>query len=70
MVDHAQQLADRIWQRYDRKQRLIRYAVLFATLMMLVSAMMGVQSVKRIYAHAIDEKYRFFSYGDASLLLR
>jgi len=41
-----------------------------STLMMLVSAMMGVQSVKRIYAHAIDEKYRFFSYGDASLLLR
>lgn len=41
-----------------------------STLMMLVSAMMGVQTVKRIYAHAIDEKYRFFSYGDASLLLR
>ncbi len=38
MVDHAQQLADRIWQRYDRKQRLIRYAVLLATLMLVVWA--------------------------------
>ncbi len=40
-----------------------------STLMMLVSAMMGVDDVKRIYAHAINQKYRFFSYGDASLLI-
>ncbi len=40
-----------------------------STLMMLVSALMGVQQVKDIYAHAIAEKYRFFSYGDSSLLL-
>ena len=40
-----------------------------STLMMLVSALMGVQQVKDIYAHAIVEKYRFFSYGDSSLLL-
>ena len=40
-----------------------------STLMMLVSALMGVQAVKDIYAHAIAEKYRFFSYGDSSLLL-
>ncbi len=40
-----------------------------STLMMLVSAMMGVDAVKRIYAHAINQKYRFFSYGDSSLLL-
>ncbi|MGJ5618865.1 tRNA preQ1(34) S-adenosylmethionine ribosyltransferase-isomerase QueA [Sulfitobacter sp. MF3-043] len=39
-----------------------------STLMMLVSALMGRQTVKNIYAHAIAEKYRFFSYGDASLL--
>lgn len=39
-----------------------------STLMMLVSALMGVGAVKNIYAHAISEKYRFFSYGDASLL--
>jgi S-adenosylmethionine:tRNA ribosyltransferase-isomerase len=40
-----------------------------STLMMLVSALMGVDTIKAIYAHAIAEEYRFFSYGDASLLL-
>jgi S-adenosylmethionine:tRNA ribosyltransferase-isomerase len=40
-----------------------------STLMMLVSALMGVERVRAIYAHAIRERYRFFSYGDASLLL-
>ena len=40
-----------------------------STLMMLVSALMGADQIKRIYAHAIAERYRFFSYGDASLLI-
>jgi len=40
-----------------------------STLMMLVSALMGHDTVRRIYAHAVAEKYRFFSYGDASLLM-
>lgn len=40
-----------------------------STLMMLVSALMGVDTVRAIYVHAIHEEYRFFSYGDASLLL-
>ncbi|MCA0920053.1 tRNA preQ1(34) S-adenosylmethionine ribosyltransferase-isomerase QueA [Pseudooceanicola nanhaiensis] len=40
-----------------------------STLMMLVSALMGQERVKRIYAHAVEENYRFFSYGDASLLI-
>ncbi len=40
-----------------------------STLMMLVSALMGQDRIKAIYAHAIAQKYRFFSYGDASLLL-
>ncbi|MEP1767650.1 MAG: tRNA preQ1(34) S-adenosylmethionine ribosyltransferase-isomerase QueA [Sulfitobacter sp.] len=40
-----------------------------STLMMLVSALMGQQGINDIYAHALREKYRFFSYGDASLLL-
>jgi S-adenosylmethionine:tRNA ribosyltransferase-isomerase len=40
-----------------------------STLMMLVSALMGVERVREIYAHAVAEEYRFFSYGDASLLL-
>ncbi len=40
-----------------------------STLMMLVSALMGRARMMRIYAHAIAEGYRFFSYGDASLLV-
>lgn len=40
-----------------------------STLMMLVSALMGREQIKAIYAHAIKERYRFFSYGDSSLLL-
>ena len=40
-----------------------------STLMMLVSALMGVGTIRAIYAHAIAAGYRFFSYGDASLLL-
>lgn len=39
-----------------------------STLMMLVSAMMGTQVVRDIYSHAIQQGYRFFSYGDASIL--
>jgi S-adenosylmethionine:tRNA ribosyltransferase-isomerase len=40
-----------------------------STLMMLVSALMGMERVKAIYAHAVGQGYRFFSYGDASLLI-
>ncbi|KAA9008976.1 tRNA preQ1(34) S-adenosylmethionine ribosyltransferase-isomerase QueA [Histidinibacterium aquaticum] len=40
-----------------------------STLMMLVSALMGVDRIRAVYRHAISERYRFFSYGDASLLL-
>ncbi|MGP6085647.1 tRNA preQ1(34) S-adenosylmethionine ribosyltransferase-isomerase QueA [Antarctobacter jejuensis] len=40
-----------------------------STLMMLVSALMGPDRIRRLYAHAVDENYRFFSYGDASLLI-
>ena len=40
-----------------------------STLMMLVSALMGQERVRRIYEHAVASRYRFFSYGDASLLL-
>ncbi len=40
-----------------------------STLMMLVSALMGLERMREIYAHAIENRYRFFSYGDASLLL-
>ena len=40
-----------------------------STLLMLVSALMGVDRIRQVYAHAIAERYRFFSYGDSSLLL-
>jgi S-adenosylmethionine:tRNA ribosyltransferase-isomerase len=40
-----------------------------STLLMLVSALMGQETIRRIYGHAVETQYRFFSYGDASLLL-
>jgi len=39
-----------------------------STLMMLVAAFMGQDRIREVYAHAIASEYRFFSYGDASLL--
>jgi S-adenosylmethionine:tRNA ribosyltransferase-isomerase len=41
-----------------------------STLFMLVSAFMGLGNMKDLYGHAISKKYRFFSYGDSSLLIR
>jgi len=41
-----------------------------STLLMLMSAFVGYQNVKSAYEHAIDAKYRFFSYGDAGLWWR
>jgi S-adenosylmethionine:tRNA ribosyltransferase-isomerase len=41
-----------------------------STLFMLVSAFCGLDVMRRAYAHAIAERYRFYSYGDASLLFR
>jgi S-adenosylmethionine:tRNA ribosyltransferase-isomerase len=40
-----------------------------STLFMLVSALMGLDVMKSAYTHAIEAGYRFYSYGDASLLL-
>jgi len=40
-----------------------------STLLMLVSALMGRDRIRAIYSHAIEREYRFFSYGDGSLLL-
>jgi S-adenosylmethionine:tRNA ribosyltransferase-isomerase len=39
-----------------------------STLLMLVSAFAGFEHIKNAYAHAVEKKYRFFSYGDAMLL--
>jgi S-adenosylmethionine:tRNA ribosyltransferase-isomerase len=41
-----------------------------STLFMLVAAFAGLDRMKAAYAHAIGQRYRFFSYGDASLLER
>jgi S-adenosylmethionine:tRNA ribosyltransferase-isomerase len=40
-----------------------------STLFMLVSALMGMETMQAAYQHAIDGGYRFYSYGDGSLLL-
>jgi S-adenosylmethionine:tRNA ribosyltransferase-isomerase len=41
-----------------------------STLLMLVSAFAGYERIRALYAHAVRERYRFFSYGDAMLLDR
>jgi S-adenosylmethionine:tRNA ribosyltransferase-isomerase len=41
-----------------------------STLLMLVSAFAGGETIRRAYAHAVARRYRFFSYGDAMFLTR
>ena len=41
-----------------------------STLLMLVSAFAGMDTIRHAYRHAVDHGYRFFSYGDAMLLER
>ena len=41
-----------------------------STLLMLVSAFAGYENIMRAYRHAVEQRYRFFSYGDAMLLER
>jgi S-adenosylmethionine:tRNA ribosyltransferase-isomerase len=40
-----------------------------STLIMMISALLGREKVMRAYRHAIDERYRFFSFGDAMLIV-
>lgn len=40
-----------------------------STLLMLVAAFMGYEEMQKVYQHAIDENYRFYSFGDAMLIL-
>ncbi len=39
------------------------------TLLMLVSAFAGIESIRKAYEEAVNERYRFYSYGDAMLIL-
>jgi S-adenosylmethionine:tRNA ribosyltransferase-isomerase len=41
-----------------------------STLLMLVAAFGGLDNIRRAYRHAVAERYRFFSYGDAMLIER
>lgn len=57
--------------RFRVVQRLItNFHLPESTLLMLVSAFAGVESIRRAYRHAIEARYRFFSYGDAMLIDR
>ena len=57
--------------RFQAVDRLVtNFHLPKSTLLMLVSAFAGVDNIRRAYAHAIAQRYRFFSYGDAMLLER
>ena len=55
------QIADLLWTNFHLPR---------STLFMLVCAFAGTETMKRAYAEAIKARYRFYSYGDASLLYR
>jgi S-adenosylmethionine:tRNA ribosyltransferase-isomerase len=50
------------------KRLLTNFHLPRSTLLMLVSAFAGVDNIRKAYAHAIEQRYRFFSYGDAMLI--
>lgn len=52
------------------KRLLTNFHLPKSTLLMLVCAFAGVQNIRRAYAHAVAQRYRFFSYGDAMLIER
>jgi S-adenosylmethionine:tRNA ribosyltransferase-isomerase len=52
------------------KRLLTNFHLPKSTLLMLVSAFAGMENIRRAYAHAVAERYRFFSYGDAMLIER
>lgn len=55
--------------RFNVVDRLItNFHLPKSTLLMLVSAFAGYENIRAAYAHAVAERYRFFSYGDAMLL--
>jgi S-adenosylmethionine:tRNA ribosyltransferase-isomerase len=57
--------------RFNVVERLItNFHLPKSTLLMLVSAFGGIENIRRAYAFAIKDRYRFFSYGDAMLIDR
>jgi S-adenosylmethionine:tRNA ribosyltransferase-isomerase len=57
--------------RFRVVQRLLtNFHLPRSSLLMLVAAFAGLENVRRAYAHAIERRYRFFSYGDAMLIER
>lgn len=57
--------------RFNTVDRLItNFHLPKSTLLMLVSAFAGYDTIRGAYRHAIEQRYRFFSYGDAMLLTR
>jgi S-adenosylmethionine:tRNA ribosyltransferase-isomerase len=57
--------------RFQAVDRLVtNFHLPKSTLLMLVSAFAGMDNIRRAYAHAVAQRYRFFSYGDAMLIER
>ena len=52
------------------KRLLTNFHLPKSTLLMLVSAFAGTENIRKAYAHAVEKRYRFFSYGDAMLIER
>jgi S-adenosylmethionine:tRNA ribosyltransferase-isomerase len=57
--------------RFQVVERLVtNFHLPRSSLLMLVAAFAGLENIRRAYAHAIERRYRFFSYGDAMLIER
>ena len=57
--------------RFQVVERLVtNFHLPKSSLLLLVSAFGGIDNIRRAYAHAVKERYRFFSYGDAMLIER